>query len=122
MLSRPSKGWHGSQVQRRVEVDPVGVELLAQGDLPIAVPVLQLLFAADRLADVVVGLVPDEAVDIVLCREPWDDPVFVLEDAPTEVVRDTNIERAVLAARQDVDPVGSRHAAFAASCSLRRLK
>ena len=63
------------------EVAPSGVGLFDQGDLPGAVPVFQLLFAADGGRHVVVEFKVDEQMHAVLPRKAVYSIVAMLPDA-----------------------------------------
>ena len=97
------------------EVPPVGVHLLDQANLPGAAPLFQLLFAGDGGRCIVMRIVPDQSRDAVALGEAFEPPLTVLPDAADRVAGDTNIERAVLPARKDIDNECLRpHAATAA--------
>jgi hypothetical protein len=55
-----------------VKVFPVGVLLFNQSQLPSAIPFLNLLFAQDGFADIVVLFVVDQLFDVVLIGEVFE--------------------------------------------------
>jgi hypothetical protein len=55
------------------------------------------------------GFVPNENVDAVSLGEPFKDVVFVLPNAPDDIVRHADIERAVSLTGQHVDVVRLLH-------------
>ena len=104
-----SAHWYEPQVQRQIV--PLRIVLLDQVELPVAVPVLQLLLAGDRAGHVLEHLEPDETVDGMALRETWNGAGSVLVQALERVTRHTDVERAATAARQNVDARAAFHAA-----------
>ena len=78
---------------------------LYQGEFPRPKPALDPLLAQDGLVDVAVGFVPDQLVRSALAAVAVDLTVFVLVDAPDEVVGHADVEPAAGSAGDDVDPV-----------------
>ena len=63
-----TQGWLGGgewveAEQREGEIVPVRIVALDQGDLPVSLPLFELLLARDRGFDVVVRLEPDQVFD-----------------------------------------------------------
>ena len=87
------------------EVRPRRVFLFDQRDLPGAAPFLDDLLTLDRLIGLVEGLDIDEPVDVGPGRMSLDRMRLVLGDPALKVVGDADIERTVLARREDVDGV-----------------
>ena len=56
---------HRGKTKAHPKVFPVRVGLLNQVDLPLSVPVLELLFARDRGGHVAVHFKPDQPLDVV---------------------------------------------------------
>ncbi len=86
------------------QVDPRRICLFDQGDLFVAAPSLELLFAGDGLGDFLIALEPDESIAVVLLCEAVVFPPFVLEDALFQIAGDANVER-VAAAGHDVGEI-----------------
>ncbi len=57
---------------------PIGIVLLNQVRLPVATPVLQLLFARDGSWHVLKHLKADEPVDVVVFGKPRNEPLPML--------------------------------------------
>jgi hypothetical protein len=65
---------------------------------------LQIRLALNGVADVVVPLEVDEALQSVALREAFDRAFAALEGAPRQVGRHADVEHAVGVVRHDVDP------------------
>src|SRR6218665_2553087 len=90
---------------------PIGVAIPEEFDLPVALPLLDLLLAPDRFADVRVHLEPHQLVDAIPGRKPANFLGLVLPDATREVVGDADVKRTVAAGGEDVDEVVLEHCA-----------
>jgi ApbE superfamily uncharacterized protein (UPF0280 family) len=97
-------------VQEVVEVVPLRIATLDQPDLPGARPLLHGLLPLDRAGDFLVGLDKDQTRDALSPCEAGADALPVFPNAAGDVVGDTNVEGAVLAAGEDVNIVGHRPA------------
>jgi len=82
-----------------MEIIPIGVIALNQIDLPFPAPLLQFLLALDRGRYVVMSLEPDQADNVVLFREAFDELVLVLVDTADKIICDANVERPMRLAR-----------------------
>ena len=87
-----------------VEVVPVGIASHDRAGLVGAVPALHGGLALDRGLDLVVPFVPDETFQPVLLREAGNQARAMLVNAPAEIARHADVERAVRSVRHDVDP------------------
>jgi hypothetical protein len=88
----------------RVQVLPIRIELLDRTNFPSAIPALNLFFARDRVANVVVLFEPHEPMHTVTFGESWNEIVLVLINASVEIARDSRVESAVALACEDVYP------------------
>jgi hypothetical protein len=70
----------------------VGIERLDQRNLLRPPPALELLFAIDRLLNIVEGLPVQQTLDLILVREAFDTVEFVLKDALVQVACHADIE------------------------------
>src|SRR5439155_8235723 len=66
---------------------------------------LQLLFATDCILGIFISLDVDQAVDAVLADEFRTEPKPVLFKPGAQIVRDADVERAMVATGEDVDVV-----------------
>ena len=76
------------------KVLPMRVGLLDQVDLPLSMPVLELLFARDRGDHVTVHFKPDQPLDAMLLCKPRQGAFAVLPKPSHKVGRDANVERS----------------------------
>jgi hypothetical protein len=93
------RSWH----ELLGQVAPFGIFALDQRHLPFAPPALQFLLARNRGLDALEDFEIDQSVYVVTSRKALDDVSLVLEDAAMELVRDADVDRAVLPRRQDID-------------------
>jgi len=77
-----------------------------QAQLPPSEPVLEVLLPLDRIPDVIVLLIVDEATDVVLLREPVNRAFPVLIRASRQIARHADIQRAVGFTRENVHVAG----------------
>ena len=96
------------------QVAPAKILFFDQLNFPVAPPVLQLLFARDRLLRRCKLLYMYEAVDGVLLDELGAATTAMLLKPGPQIVGDPDIQSAVFAAGENVDPL----AACAHGCSL----
>src|SRR5262249_31406428 len=87
-----------------VEIIPTRVFCKNQPDFPSPAPVLHVVLALDRDADIVVAFRPNQALQSIFLREAVAHPLAVLPDTPREITGHTDIEGAVRPVRDDVDP------------------
>ena len=100
-------GQRPSLAQRRQpqflgQIAPIGVRRLDQFDLPLPLPIFDLLFARDRGVHRPGGFEPDERFDAVTFCEAVEAAVAVLADALDQVRGDAGVERAVARAGHDI--------------------
>ena len=74
---------------------------LDQINLPIPSPALGLFFSTEGRFPIFMVLKPYQAVDAVFCCESGHHFVFVFPDAPGEVGRPPDVQRAICSARQE---------------------
>lgn len=101
-------GRRTSRTQRRQpqllgQIAPFGVRRLDQFDLPLALPVLDLLLARDRGVHRPGELEPDKRFDVIMFGEAVETAVAVLVYALDQVRGDAGVERAVACAGGDID-------------------
>jgi hypothetical protein len=84
------------------EIDPLEIFALNQVDLPLPVPVFQLLFTRDGGGHFVEHLVSDKRVNGITRRMPCDNRVTMLKKSPDEVRRHTNVKHPMRLARQNI--------------------
>ena len=109
MLKRVQHDEHGKsfayrwQSQVYGQIDPVRVFRFDQVDLPIAVPVFQLLLARNRARHIVEHFKADKAIDRILRRISRGQIVAMLVQALDQVRRYADVERAIGLAGEYVD-------------------
>ena len=91
------------QAQPHGQVPPLRVLGVDQVDLPLPMPVLELLFAQDRPLHVAEHLEVDEAVDLVSPCEPRKQSLTMLHQPLQQVRRDADVDRAVVPVRKEID-------------------
>jgi hypothetical protein len=101
---RVSVAYRG-QTQIYREINPLRIFRFNQVDLPLAVPVFQLLLSRDRTGHVVEHLKADKAIYRILRRISGRQLVAVLVKALDQVRRYANVERATGLAGEYVDAV-----------------
>jgi hypothetical protein len=85
------------------EITPIRIILLNQPNLPIPPPLLDVLFSRDRVFRIIAYLIPNKPIYAIPRREARNSLLFVLVDTANEIVRNADIQRSVLAARQQID-------------------
>ena len=85
------------------KVLPMRVGLLDQVDLPLSVPVLELLFSRDRGDHVTVHFKPGQPLDAMLLCKPRHGAFAVLPKPSNKVGCDANVERAARLAGEYVN-------------------
>ena len=91
------------QSQPRRKIVPVRIFALDQVDLPLPMPVLQLLFAGDCALHVPEHFISDEAENGVATDKTARDALAMFVDAADKVRTNADVERAVRLAREEVD-------------------
>jgi len=99
---------------RFVQIQPIWIALLDQRDLPLALPVLDLLFPVDRRFHGGCRFELDKQMYRVAVREAFDQPILVLMDASYQVAGHACVQRAILPAGHEVDEIGHRPIVWAA--------
>jgi hypothetical protein len=84
------------------QIPPLRVILLDQVDLPLPVPVLQLLLARNRFGHPVKRFGVHQADRAIIRRKTWRRSRAVLVQSRCEVGRDADVERAALLAGENV--------------------
>lgn len=77
------------------QIAPIGVRRLNQFDLPLALPILDLLLTRDRGVHRPGEFEPDERFDAIAFGEAVEAAVAMLDDAPDQVRGDAGVECAV---------------------------
>ena len=101
-IARHTRSKRG-QAQPHRQVMPIAIGRVDQVDLPLPVPVLELLLARDRGDHVAKHLKMDQQVHFVTRRKPRRRRIAVLPKAGDEIGRHADIQRAVVPARQNID-------------------
>ncbi len=89
--------------QRRRQIMPIGVLALDQIDFPLAMPALQLFFAACRSLHIAIHFEVHKTVNAIPFRETRNRVGAMLMQASDKVRRYANVERPIWLARQDID-------------------
>ena len=98
-FASPTQRWQ-SQFLRQIA--PFRVRRLDQLDLPLALPILDLLLARDRGVHRSGEFESDERLHAIAVGEAAETAVAVLTDALDQVRGDAGVERAVPRARHDM--------------------
>jgi hypothetical protein len=77
-----------------IQIIPIGIELFYQSDFPGPIPLPQLLFAFDRVFDIVELLEVDEPVELVFLRETFYRLQVMLGYATNNIIGYTDVKRA----------------------------
>ena len=85
------------------QILPLWIFLLDQLQLPCPVPFLQLLLSRDRGQHVRVRFIVNQSMNPVLLCEPVHEVVLVFPRTLGQIAGNSDIKRAVLLARQNVD-------------------
>ena len=75
---------------------------LDQIDLPLSVPILELLLARDGAAHVSEQFVVDEAMDVVAPCEAGECTITVLREPGRKIGCNPDVERPIMSARENV--------------------
>src|SRR4051812_14513949 len=84
----------------------MGIVLFDEADLPVSPPTFRAFFETDGRHRLTEPRVENEPVHTVLLRETGNFPGAMFGDAALKAVGDADVERAMLAAGENVDPVG----------------
>jgi len=102
MTGRAASAGKGRQSQFLSQIAPIGVRCLDQLDLPLALPILDLLLARDRGVHRPGEFEPDERLHAIAVGEAAETAVAVLADALGQVRGDAGVERPVPRAGHDI--------------------
>ena len=87
------------------QIAPNGIAFLDQPGLPVAIPFLQLLFSANSIFRVFIGFNIDQTMNVIFFNEFGAKTKPVLFHSSTQIIRYTDIERAVTPTRKDVNVI-----------------
>ncbi len=90
------------QAQPHRQIRPMRVALVDEIDLPLPMPVLELLFTHDCRFHLAKQLEVDEAVHSVTRCEPRERIITMLPHSRNKVGRHANVKRSVMSARKDI--------------------
>src|SRR5262249_21812594 len=93
-----------------VEITPVRIHRENEIDLPLARPVLDVLFPLDCSGGRVVALIVNQHLNSVAVGEAWDQAFPVLKGRTHQIIGDADVQRAAATIGEDVDP--ETHSAF----------
>ena len=97
----------GRCTEGRIEVNPIGILLFDEVDLPLAWPILHGLLALDCAMKVSKLIIPNQSMNPVTFGEAFEHILAVLCDAAHEVPCDAHVKRAVGFGSEDVDGIAS---------------
>ena len=80
------------------QIQPVRIEELDQRNFLRSPPALELLFAVDRLLNLIERLPVQQTLDLIFVRESFDTVKFVLKDTFTQVACHADVESSRKAA------------------------
>jgi hypothetical protein len=92
----------GPSIDQIGQIAPLEIVFLDELDLPIPVPLFQLLLALDGILCSLVRLDVDKPINAVFAGKFRTAASPVLFESASQAVRDADIQRAVPPARQDV--------------------
>src|SRR5262245_204187 len=87
-----------------VEVTPVRIHRENEIDLPLARPVLDVLFPLDCSGGRVVALIVNQHLNPVAFGEAWYEAFPVLKGPTHQIIGDADVQRAAATISQDIDP------------------
>jgi hypothetical protein len=87
------------------QIAPFEIVFFDELNLPISIPLLQLLLTANGVLDTLIGLDIDKSMHAVLAHKFRAESELVLFQSASDIIRNANIQGAVSAAREDVDVV-----------------
>jgi hypothetical protein len=96
-------GLKGRKANSRRQIMPIWILALDEIDFPLAMPAFELLLACDGRRHVIKLLKSDKMVDTVALGEAFDRPRPMLPKTRNQIGRDSDVERAIGAAGEDVD-------------------
>ena len=113
------------QAQPHRQIRPMRIALVDQVDLPRPMPTLQLLLAHDRWLHVAEQLKVDKAMDGIARGESGERIVAMLPHSRDKIGRYTDVKRAVMPARQNINarkPFLPHSAGCAAKWTLKQVQ
>ncbi len=87
----------------RIEVALVWIETFDDFDLPLSIPALEGLLALDRRSYVIVLLMANHTIASIFARKTGCDALAMLPNAPFNIGRDADIQRAAFLIGDDVN-------------------
>ena len=99
----PRSQFKRRQAQPHRKIVPITIRLIDQIDLPLSPPVLELLFAGNRIHHVAKHLEMDEAIDPVTRGKSRRRIIAMLPQPAQQIRCDANIQRAIVTARENID-------------------
>src|SRR5262245_7601076 len=101
-----------------VKVPPVRIHRGNEIDLPLARPVLDVIFPLDCSGGRVVALIVNQHLDSIAFGEAWYEAFPVLKGPTPEIIGDADVQRAAATIGEDVDP--ETHSALSSPTGLTR--
>src|SRR5262249_26750693 len=101
-----------------VEVAPVRIHRENEIDLPLARPVLDVLFPLDCSGGRVVALIVNQHLNSIAFGEAWYEAFPVLKGPTHEIIGDADVQRAAPTIGKDIDP--ETHSALSSPAGLTR--
>ncbi len=103
----------GEAKQGNGQVNPLGIVTLDQVDLPVTLPLFQVLLARDRGFDVLLGFQPHQQLNAISAREARHSVRAVFIYAPEQIGGNADVNRPMFPTCVDVDV--STHAVCSAT-------
>jgi len=101
-----------------VEVTPVRIHRENEIDLPLARPVLDVLFPLDCSGGRVVSLIVNQHLNSIAFGETWYEAFPVLKGPTHQIVGDADVQRPAATIGEDIDP--ETHSAPSSPAGLTR--
>ena len=86
-----------------MQIQPIRIHLFDDSDLPIALPFLELLLAADGIFHRVVMFIPNQQLDIMVSSEAFEELIFMVADAVPECAGYAHVDCATVTVGGDVN-------------------
>ena len=86
----------------RIQIVPIGVELLNQSDFSGSIVLLQSFFSLNRVFSIIELFEIDQPVDLIFLREAFHQFQAMFGDATSEIIGHADVERASDSAGQNV--------------------
>ena len=99
----PSTRIKRGQTEADRQINPFWIPIIDKIDLPLPMPVLELLFTDDGVPHVTEGFEMDKAVNLVSAGEAGDFAVSMLPQARNQIGCNANVECAVKLACKVID-------------------